>query len=112
MTLTYEQCKSLKDAGFPLEMASQEDANDSKRKDQMFQYGKDSIGRDNTWWLYPTLSELIEACAPRLKRIQVNRSVPAHQIWTATTDDVTGETGSGANPESAVCNLFLALKST
>lgn len=57
--ISYELAKKLKDAGFLLKPASQAD---SRHNHKMFQYGKDSIGRDNTWWLEPSLSELIEAC--------------------------------------------------
>lgn len=53
-----ELAKQLQEAGFPLQAAS---LADSQRRIPMFEHGLDSLGRTGIW-LYPTLSQLIEAC--------------------------------------------------
>lgn len=80
-----------------------EDAEDSKRKRQIFWYGKDDIGRDASW-LYPTLSELIEACESDFYELQ-NLTFG----WIATADSEHIKRGDGETPEQAVAKLWLAL---
>jgi hypothetical protein len=101
--MKYELAKQLKDAGFPLQAASMEDGNDSKRKHQIFYYGKDSFDSDGAW-LYPTLSELIEACEEDFEML-VQRNT--HQCWGAVGGSHRDERGK--LPEEAVAKLWLAL---
>ena len=109
--MNYELAKELYDAGFPLQPASMEDGNDSKRKHQIFYYGKDSIGRNGAW-LYPTLSELIEACGDDFYSLVY----ALDNDWRCYSEAPIGEefglsvkTGEGAAPEEAVAKLYLAL---
>lgn len=110
--MTYELAKQLKDAGFPLKPASMEDGKDSKRKYQMFEYGLDSIGR-NGIWLYPTLSELIEACDNSLfalSRTKHGTRTNWYCVYNnSLLDKALLETKEYATPEEAVANLWLAL---
>lgn len=106
--MNYELAKNLKDSEFPLKVASQADSN---HHHEMFQYGKDSIGRDNTWWLEPSLSELIEACGEEIT-IQGTKKIGYRAYNSANIDYETGiynENADGATPEEAVANLWLAL---
>lgn len=110
--------KQLKDAGFPLKPASMAD---EKARLKMFQYGKDSIGRDNTWWLIPTLSELIDACGEDFAELVRSNDYETKPMWRAyMTEEAFDKTGIdcvvdcdgyeiGETPEIAVANLWLAL---
>lgn len=109
--LSFEICKKLKDAYFSLRMMSQEDANHSVLKHQGFCYGKDFIGRDNTWWLIPTLSELIEACGEEFGSLWCDGD-----FWVASEEWGRGLENakyymSGKTPEEAVANLYISLHS-
>lgn len=125
--IPYELAKRLKDAGFPLSPAS---IADGKADRLMFQYGKDSIGRDNTWWLEPSLSELIEECGDIIlfKLPEDNTwDTVANGSWVAALSSKYGDatylcagdsfidthfSGEiGDLPEIAVANLWLALNS-
>jgi hypothetical protein len=99
--MNYELAKKLKEAGFPLKGASLADHNNHV---PYFTCGLDSIGRIGNW-LYPTLSELIEACKVSSSyfrlRIQYNGCVielPNH--WDLQIKDT---------PEEAVAELWLVL---
>jgi hypothetical protein len=100
--MNYELAKHLKDAGFPMQAASMEDGNDSKRKHQIFRYGKDDFGRDGAWH-YPTLSELIEACGIHFYSLTNN----LNHKWTVNEE--SGKEFIGSTPEEAVAHLWLAL---
>ena len=106
--MNYDLAKKLKNAGFPLQRASMEDADDSKRKKQIFWYGKDSLERESAW-LSPTLSELIEVCGVSFRSLTFfPETQDAH--WVALGyDDSRG--GSMYSPEEAVANLWLTLQS-
>ena len=118
--MNYELAVKLKNAGFPLHPASVEDAKDSKRKKQIFCYGKDDIGRDGVW-LFPTLSELIEACeaSPKgesdgrqsffLRADYVEKDGVLERVWGAGYKDTLHVVALSENPEEAVANLWLAL---
>lgn len=101
--MNYEIAKKLKEAGFPLVAASVEDGNDSKRKNQIFYYGKDDYGRDGSW-LYPTLEELIEACG----KTGFTLRDAGKDVWEANGGDSI-EYFKGSTPDIAVANLYLAL---
>lgn len=103
--MNYELAKKLKDAGFPLSAASMEDTNDSKRKSQIFPHGKDSVGREGIW-LYPTLSELIEACGSRFGGLI---QAIAGKYWRAFDGEIQTIDGNGSTPEEAVARLYLQL---
>lgn len=120
--MNYELIESLKDAGFPLQSASLEDSKDSKRKSQIFYYGKDEIGRQGSC-LFPTLSELIEACGEDFMMVSPttnftkseetevgNILVPHHKDkWMAVTLKEVGIDAQGKTPEEAVAKLWLKL---
>ena len=106
--------EKLYDEKYPLTPASMEDGKDSKRGNQIFYYGKDSIGRDGSW-LYPTLSELINECNKigdkRMARLEYVRYYGEHK-WSAFANDFdqdAGHYGHGKSPEEAVANLWLKL---
>lgn len=103
----------LQIAGFPLEAASREDAHDSKRRHQIFEYGFDSIGRAGSW-LHPTLEELIEACEDGFYELHRDTDDGKKFYWCATADNdlpkyehVLGTYGTTAI--EAVARLWLAL---
>jgi hypothetical protein len=109
-----ELAKQLKDARFPLKAASQADSNARR---PMFQYGKDSsIGRDNTWWLEPTLDELMHACLAEkpLETIEftVRNDYASVSLSGFSDEDGTPHTFEGSNASEAVARLFLALHAT
>ncbi len=56
---------------------------------------------------FPTLSELIEACAGNLKSLE--RTNQQHQVWLASTP-VRPEGVTGASAEEAVARLWLSLR--
>lgn len=130
MNLTYEQCKSLKDAGFP-------EPDPSKPYGDI--NGLKSTNRDghslliiNGYWFFsegkekyyiPTLSELIETCGDEFGGLQHWPAAPAKERWEAMSERIwVMEVGAenpqfecvvyGPTPEEAVCNLYLALKGT
>ena len=120
MTLTYEECKALKDAGFPqkgngfIYFNSKSEIylplHSSATRDVL------ALGRENGETTeevvyVPTLSELIEACEERFESLC--KSYTEGQ-WVANA--VTLRNGKtfpytkGSSPESAVCALYLALQ--
>jgi hypothetical protein len=101
--MNHELAKELKDAGFPLKPASIADGN---ARLPMFQYGKDSIGRDNTWWLEPSLEELIEACGEHFWNLHIKREGGLYPWIAAGMDPIVG---TGSTPTEAVASLWLAL---
>lgn len=106
--MIYDLAKELKDAGFPLKSAS---VADDKYGAPWFSYGRDSLDRIGTW-LYPTLSELIEACGDvfiGLHKRDKNTWIAYSGLW------VNGEMGINIEviahtAEEAVARLFLAIK--
>lgn len=103
-----ELLKQLYDAKFPLHVASMEDGKDSKRKYQIFYYGKDSYDRPGTW-LYPTLEELIEALGNEANFVllKVGDKWQAGQGPSPLNGVVSP---SSATPTEAVAKLWLALQ--
>lgn len=84
-----------------------EDAKDSKRKYEIFEYGTDSIGRPGSW-LIPTLEELVEACGPELIRIERCDSPGIGTWWIV--NDKKGVSYTGGTPDVAVARLWLSLR--
>ncbi len=103
---------NLYKAKYPLASASMEDAKDSKRRHCILEhYGVDNIGRVGSW-LYPTLSELIEACLPHFDRLvtEKNGSEKWHAIgYKNDTDPNSVIICIENSPEIAVANLWLKL---
>ena len=105
--MDYTLAKQLKDAGFPFQAASKEDANDSKRRNQIFRYGQDNYGRAGSW-LIPTLSELIESCGEHSQfKVQWKK---AFRNWRAGAYDEGAVYADGSTSEEAVARLWLTLQ--
>jgi hypothetical protein len=119
--MNYKLAKTLKDAGFP----QKDRGNILIHKKAEPKYGRPERwvpaytkntkenGLPNTMWLYvPTLSELIEACGESFR--QLTRDLDSHK-WVASDNVFYDDAGiqeiseSGATPEEAVANLWLAL---
>lgn len=106
--MTPELAKQLKDAGFPfIELATKAV---NGRPSCLF-CGQSFIEIDKTWFMNPTLSELIEACGERFGSLQlaVSKDPDNHRYWRAVE---LGNTGGelGSTPDEAVAKLWLALK--
>jgi hypothetical protein len=94
--MTYELAKQLKDAGFPLKTTN-------------FEYKEmvtEAFKINDLWYLFPTLSELIEACGDGYFCLE------GRGRWIAECPHSTLRTliqGEGSTPEEAVANLWLEL---
>lgn len=109
--LTYEQCKALKDAGFPQKGEGQYIGNVALIKPEDFSPdGVVGIAQEDFAYL-PSLSELIEACGNDFSVLQLaDMRRNSKSRWYSSS--CGQEKGKGSTPESAVCNLFLTLKGT
>ena len=98
-SMNYELIKKLKDAGFPVETRPADNTDVS----------------NGTHYFIPTLSELIEACGEGLDSMFRIGELSQHgkkifdKGWYARNGDDSID-GTGATPEEAVANLWLALK--
>lgn len=120
--LNYEQCKSLKDAGFPqgISAASGNTHFEIDCASEILVHGisQPEPIRSGQYLKIPTLSELIAACGGYLVLEK------GQNEWNAYWDEkpfqrpvgfhaidlfMITNTGKGATPEEAVCNLWLAL---
>lgn len=134
--MDYEDCKELRDAGFP------QGIYDPSRDGEHYMYREtDDIPENNrTMWaryykqeflesrldelvLVPTLSELIEACGDSFESLEYVKKGTEHVSntewlerdgrWLSVASDSDGTTiedKSGNTPEQAVKNLWIALK--
>ena len=101
--MTYELCKQLKDAGFP--MPEHDWDNDSGFCHKYC----DSIGYD---FCCPTLSELISACGDEFGSLERTCNYLGKTLeWCATQTNIDGKDlyRIGSTPEEAVARLWLAL---
>lgn len=98
--MTYELANELITAKFPALPVHPDNPN-------VFQATRDAL-----FYKYPTLSELIEACREKFKRLVYDPAElrEAGMTWFACSTKESGhkETG-GQTPEEAVANLWLAL---
>jgi serine/threonine protein kinase HipA of HipAB toxin-antitoxin module len=93
--MTYELAKQLKDAGFPLRKPGQERV--------YFEIVEE--GKSAGIFIYPTLSELIEACGDRFYHLRKSVKWFAAAMFDPTdVRELWGDT-----PEEAVAKLWLAL---
>lgn len=111
MTLTYEQCKSLKDVGFP----QNGNGHWVHAIGNHHEYEYESVEEYPDYYAYvPTLSELIEACGDDFGGISRGKHPTEVGQWAAYSinasefEDMVG----GQTAIEAVCNLFIALKGT
>lgn len=106
--IDYELAKKLKEAGFPIR--------ECKNAEMAFAYGMAKL--DGIKYLYPTLSELIEACGPRWWKLE--KTAPERgsflQRYVATGGrgeflggELIAVSKIGKTPEIAVALLWLAL---
>jgi hypothetical protein len=117
--VNYELAKKLKDAGFPqkTEFFYIDGSLVSERKETWLtienEWGRCRELEEVECVAAPTLSELIEACGDRIKRLEKKRT-----LWHAVEadeccDDPQDQFGychtSGTTPEEAVGNLWIAL---
>ena len=99
--MNYELAKKLKDAGFPMPLSAIDER------------VREAFGENGKVYLFPTLSELIEACGKDFGML-INMSSDNKQKFEAYSDtdygpSPSGLKGNGATPEEAVANLWLAL---
>ena len=95
--LSYEICKRLKDAGFPLiEM------NATESMSEQLEWCKVDFGGE--WFYIPTLSELIEECGDRFYSLTYKK---LSNLWEA--ESIKGKKEGGNIPEEAVANLYLEI---
>ncbi len=108
--MKYELAKELKDAGFP-QWRDNENCDDSwlccihRPKDEE---------RDESAVFIPTLSELIEACVPQFRRLELQAVHIENEVWYAgagSWSDAFGYefAGRGSTASEAVARLWLAL---
>jgi hypothetical protein len=93
--MTYELATKLKDAGFPLRKPGSERVH----FEITHEIGQPSI------FIYPTLSELIEACGDDFHQLL---HITSNDLWFAEGFD-TRQRETGSTPEEAVAKLWLAL---
>lgn len=117
--------KKLRDAGFP-NLAKELRNADVIGRTFLGTDGETSFGclniehlpeeddSKNRYFLYPTLSELIEACGDRFSCVErmVKTEEMASELWLAAEYAMSDgyKSGKGSTPEEAVANLWLALK--
>lgn len=100
--MNYELAKKLKEAGYPMKLAIT-----TSDPSNLFTY---PVGGAH-FYIYPTLSELIEACGDRFACL-LNLG---NDDWKARADEPCYECyngqpeGKGSTPEEAVANLWLEL---
>lgn len=94
--LTYEDCKELKEAGFPLKGLK-----DWNMTECPFVWGHFKAD-DGESYIKPTLSELIEACGDDFGALYSD----GMNGWLAEAYPCSGE---GFSPEQAVKDLWLAI---
>ena len=109
--MNYELAKKLKDAGFPMPLSAIDER------------VREAFGENGKVYLFPTLSELIEACGKdfdSLEYVKQGTEEPSNTFWLeeqgrwiATASDEDGNTMediASKTPEEAVANLWLALQ--
>ena len=108
--MDYELAKQLKDAGFPQGENRPVAVYSEKSTSEI-----DVFEVTKTQKVYiPTLSELIEACGDKFRKLILHSENPKHPnlIWQAGTNQhivKNIESKRGKTPEIAVANLYLAL---
>ena len=103
MSLSYSECKKLKDAGYP-----QPDF----EKGRFVCIHGEPIQPCETTCYSPTLEELIEACGERIDRLEqqfVSLEGEDEISWVACYDKRFYH-GKGKTPIEAVANLYIALQ--
>ena len=107
--LTYEQCKELKDAGFPQE----ENGNSFYCNEELC--GRNYDDCDQEFVIIPTLESLIEECG---EEVMINNmkgyldSREVKELWMAEKYygiEKPQEITEGKSPIEAVLNLYLSL---
>jgi alpha-D-ribose 1-methylphosphonate 5-phosphate C-P lyase len=99
MMLSYELAKQLKDAGFPLR-----ELNRTSQTENMLDWPI-----DGTWYLVPTLNELIDACGENFSSLAKVCTDQSPQRWQACSDTECCVSGEGDTAIIAVARLWLAL---
>ena len=97
--MNYELAKELKDAGFPMIKALPH-----SHEFTGVWGGPDTGG---TYYQYPTLSELIEACGSNFQSLYSPTAGVGDSGWYAHA--FFKKQGYGANPTEAVARLWLAM---
>jgi len=96
--MNYELAKQLKDAGFPMKEATEQQIKDSSTDIIRFVTSK-------AWFIVPTFEELIEACGAQFDTLyQADRFK-----WVAHDGALITQRYTGATPTEAVAKLWLAL---
>ena len=106
--MNYELAKQLKDAGYKLELAG---ISSNWPEDKMLPL-KDVGKIDGKYYLYPTLSEIIEACEREDRTIHLHHNELDDGLYRAEAyfDGGSVSFGGEVAPEEAVAKLWLKLK--
>jgi hypothetical protein len=96
--MTYELANALKDAGFP------QDLHDERLPHLRYPAMEKQISL-----YFPTLAELIEACKPHFRKLEMGKS---GTNWRADCFPNKDAQGHGHSPEEAAAKLWLALNKT
>lgn len=103
MSLTYQDCQELKDAGFPQELNGDYVLVNGTKREGF--YDKEFAG------VYcPTLEELIEECGERFVDLINSTKYESDVKWQANGENT--DTQFGSSPIQAVKNLYCALNKT
>lgn len=109
--LSYELCNQLKDAGFP-----QDGELMYNEQKEIIQHSFDHCycpkcnAWDETYYIIPTLSELIEACGEMKELIKNPDNWEAVSFAVVVRESYFSHYGmSGQTPEEAVAKLYLKL---
>lgn len=110
--ITYELAKRLKDAGFPCQKGDYFVGKNLWDETMQSDYEMPSTPSRSTWVYAPTLSELIEMCGSRFKRL-VRQSSTKFKVQAKglVVDKVANKDIHvfGKTPEEAVALLWLEL---
>lgn len=95
--MKYELAKQLKDAGFPMHLKKNWNMNECPYQFGIF------LHNDGEEYLFPTISELIEACGDNFKALDRYNEAK----WFAYSHTVSSDRAE--TPEEAVAKLWLEL---
>lgn len=117
MSLSYELCKQLKEAGFPLYGASEDrigKPNDIlEMSDGIWTCHccgiTDYVKIDDVLYRIPTLDELIEECGEGFGELQRDNNAVGEEIWYAVGRSWKGLVGKGKTCLIAVAKLYIKL---
>lgn len=108
--ISYELCKTLKDAGFPspIGILHESEIKMAYISNDRFGYFSNGYQWNEEWVYIPTLSELIESCGGKMFRLTHAPYVDVG--WIAQNEMIEGqEVIDYPTPEEAVANLWIKI---